>query len=269
MHTIYKTGKQFLDDCGEILQKNLMETSFFVIDAKLMEVCRGNDFIVKVAQDNKILLMLHFGEYPAVLFGDVEPCAEMAKLVVEHGYSFDAINCEPTLGEAFFAEYQKLQGGTHKVKLDMQIMRCAKTEECNTSGVRWATESDAPQIAKLLVAFSKEALGDDLTEQDALQRVLARLDCYAVIEQDGQIAAVASAGVATEGLARVFNVFTLPKFRNKGFSKKIVTFLTDYLLNKGNEVMLYVDTHNPVSNKLYRSVGYDYLCAQCMMVYQK
>ena len=64
MHTICETGKQFLDDCDEILRKNILQTSFFVIDAKLMECCVGKDFIVNVARDDQILLMLHYANYP-------------------------------------------------------------------------------------------------------------------------------------------------------------------------------------------------------------
>ena len=48
------------------------------------------------------------------------------------------------------------------------------------------------------------------------------------------------------------------KERKKGFSKKIVSFLTNYIVTNHKIAYLFVDKNNPISNHLYQSIGYVY-----------
>lgn len=52
-----------------------------------MDYCVGKDFIVNVARDDQILLMLHYADYPAVLFGEKSLCDKMAKVVAQKEFS--------------------------------------------------------------------------------------------------------------------------------------------------------------------------------------
>ena len=53
-------------------------------------------------------------------------------------------------------------------------------------------------------------------------------------------------------------VYTLPEYRNKGFARQTVTSFTADILKCGRTPYLHVDKTNPVSNRLYLSIGYVY-----------
>ncbi len=269
MHIIYKTGQQFLDECSEILQPNLMQTSFFVIDAKLIDKCNDNDYIVKVFENDKSLLMLHYADFPSVLFGDKSLCLEMATVISANKFAFNALICEPDLAEAFLFDYEKINGGSHVVKYDMKIMYCTENLNFDTRDCRWATQEDLPQIANMVVEFTREALGEDCDFDETINALKAKISGLAVLEIDGKIVSFAAKASVCDKLARITHVYTAPKFRNNGYSRKVVTFLTQSILEQGQIATLNVDTHNAISNHLYSSMGYKYLVAQCHFIYQK
>lgn len=59
-----------------------------------------------------------------------------------------------------------------------------------------------------------------------------------------------------EGVVRVQAVYTPPEHRNRGYSGACVAALSARLLTRALRCMLYTDLGNPVSNSLYRRLGY-------------
>lgn len=151
----------------------------------------------------------------------------------------------------------------------MRIMHCTKAKDCDVSDVRWADISNAPRIAKMIAEFEEEALGNARDSQKILNSVTACIERFALAEANGQAVSVACFAQSTETLCRVYDVYTLPSYRNRGLSKKVVTFLTQHILQKGCKAMLYVDNTNPISNRLYSSIEYRYLDSQYLFEYEK
>ena len=60
-----------------------------------------------------------------------------------------------------------------------------------------------------------------------------------------------------EGVVRIQAVYTPPEHRNRGYSGACVAGLSARLLDRDLRCMLYTDLGNPVSNSLYRRLGYE------------
>ncbi|MNF12189.1 FR47-like protein [compost metagenome] len=56
--------------------------------------------------------------------------------------------------------------------------------------------------------------------------------------------------------ARVNDVYTPSAHRKKGYASAIVAEICSQLLHEEVTPMLYADAKNPVSNKVYQSIGF-------------
>ncbi len=61
----------------------------------------------------------------------------------------------------------------------------------------------------------------------------------------------------TEGVVRIYGVYTPPEHRQKGYAGACVGHLSSLLQDRGRSCMLYTDLGNPVSNSIYRRLGYE------------
>ncbi|WP_333769203.1 GNAT family N-acetyltransferase [Streptomyces sp. IBSBF 2435] len=74
---------------------------------------------------------------------------------------------------------------------------------------------------------------------------------------DGEAVAMAGRSVEIRGAIRVVAVYTPPEHRGKGYGGAAVTAVSQAALDAGaHHVLLVTDLANPVSNGLYRRLGY-------------
>ncbi len=262
MLKIYTSGKEFLEDNKDILEKYPLETVFFEANAKYIEKTNKNNFLAKVAVNGRFLIAVHNARYPMVLFGDKSLCAEFADGAYKLKLTFDKVLSELETCEAFLHEYEKLAKCSHAINHSMDIMRCDSVLTDNVEGVEMATEDDVDELAELSVVFAKEALGDDADIDEVKHSVSSRLSSFRLIRQDGRIVSFASKKRGTDKLSCIADVYTLPSYRGQGLSCKIVTALTKQILDSGKLPYLFVDKTNPVSNHLYTKIGYTYAVPQ-------
>jgi predicted GNAT family acetyltransferase len=72
---------------------------------------------------------------------------------------------------------------------------------------------------------------------------------------------LAGFGSPTATGIRVGPVYTPPDRRRKGFASALVADLSRRMLEKGYEFcFLYTDLSNPYSNKVYLTIGYEFVC---------
>ena len=267
MYKIYSTGQEFLDDNLNIIRSDPLGTTFFEVNANMIPQCDANNYALRVENGGELMLAIHVGNYPLVLYGS-EICAdELAKVVAQNKLQFSRTIGFYDICEAFLQAYEDLVGGSHKVHLSMDIMYCDKANPCDTSCVQQATENDIKEIAQLVVDFTFEALGETPEFSQVCENVAERINCYALLRVDGAIVSVASIYDENNGLCRLANVYTKIQHRNKGYSRMVVTYLTEQTIQGGKIPYLHVDQHNPVSNHLYQTIGYVYGKSRYEMIY--
>lgn len=263
MIKVYKTGQEFLQENSGILAKYPLETVFFKLNASLITYTNSTDFLIKSVDKGKYLLAVHIGEFPMVIFGDNSLCAEFARFAVKERLTFPKVLGELDTCEAFLAEYDKLAGCTHSIYHAMDIMRCGKPNLCDTQGVEFATDNDLDELANIAASFDGEAMGENRNADYYKQSLRDNIRNFALIRsKNGRIVSVAAKVRETERLCAISWVYTVPQYRNRGLSCKIVTYLTKAITDSGRLAYLFVDKANPISNHLYGIIGYTYAAPQ-------
>ena len=267
MYKIYSTGQEFLDENINIILSDPLGTIFFEGNAKMIPQCDVSSYAVRVETCGEVLIAIRVNGLPLVLYGSEHCANEFAHVVVEHKLQFNRLVGYDEILNAFLTSYEQLVGGSHKVNLSMDIMYCEKINPSNTSGVEQATAQDTEEITQLVLDFMSEAMDENATWGEIFDKVSQKINTYALLRVNGKIVSIAYSNVDGRGLHRISNVYTKPEYRNKGYSRKVVTYLTEQAIKSGNLPCLHVDQHNPVSNHLYLSIGYVYGKSRYEIIY--
>ena len=268
MYKLYETGKEFLNENLSLLRSDPLGTMFFESNANSIEHCSEVSYAVRVEVAGEVLIAIRLDSFPLVVYGSEVCVAELARVAQENKLQFDKAIGYQDLLDKFLTAYEQLVGGEHKVNLYMDVMYCDKVEPCDTSKVERATVKDVDEIAHLYADFLREALGENATWGEKIDKVRQEIDSCALMRVDGKIVSIGTFKDSGNGLQRISNVYTKPEFRNKGYSRKVVTYLTEQVLKNGCLPCLYVDQHNPVSNHLYQKIGYKYGKSRYEFVYE-
>lgn len=124
---------------------------------------------------------------------------------------------------------------------------------------RRATEADLPLLAEWRRALLREAVGH-LHPQEVehqLRRYLEIGDALVLWEHDGVPVSWAGASAPLHGMSRVGPVYTPPDRRGHGFGSAVTAAASRWALDAGAEqVLLFTDLTNPISNAIYQKIGY-------------
>ena len=126
-------------------------------------------------------------------------------------------------------------------------------------GTRFARRDDADWLTQWKIAFLREC---NIQEAPAViaREVATTLDCpkppYWIWAVDGEPVSVAA--VSGDAMAqRIGFVYTPAEHRGRGYSRALMAQLCAQLRQEGvRDIYLYADAANPVSNHLYRSMGF-------------
>lgn len=129
-----------------------------------------------------------------------------------------------------------------------------------------APESPPPGLLRQARADEAELLGGwisgflmevrEVGDSEALVAERLRRGQLFVWDDDGPRTMAAWAGKTPHGV-RVNFVYTPPESRGKGYASVCVAALSQRLLDEGSDFCcLYTDLSNPISNSIYRKIGY-------------
>jgi predicted GNAT family acetyltransferase len=128
----------------------------------------------------------------------------------------------------------------------------------------------APERSRALEwaqAFGDEAMaGEKMDRDEVVDRYM--LSNRLFFWDDGGPVAMLAVGGRTQNGARVSLVYTPHERRGRGYATSAVATLTARLLAAGDRhCCIYTDLANPVSNSIYRRVGYRPVCDICDYVF--
>lgn len=187
-----------------------------------------------------------------------------ASLVAERLHRDDldqpGVTGERAAAEEFADRWRARRGVRSVVQIEHCVYRLDRLVTPNglTGAARRAAPSDTATIAEWLDAFHDEALPHDpVIDHVALakQRIEAgEVWCWA---DDETIVAMAACSAPAAGVARIGPVYTPPERRSHGYGAGATHAATEAALEAGaDHVMLYADRANPISNALYRRLGF-------------
>ena len=126
-------------------------------------------------------------------------------------------------------------------------------------GRREATSDDLDLVARWLEAFAAEMalIQAGVDQRRAASAMLDQREVE-LWEVDGTPVSLAGHRGPAAGVVRVGPVYTPPAQRNHGYARRLVADVTATEMARPDvrRCMLFTDTANPVSNSIYRQIGY-------------
>lgn len=258
MHKFYTNGIDFINENIDLLNSSLIETAFFKKNAQSMKGLNRKSYIFKVYQDNMILLCLKYDKYPLLLFGNVELCDEAARIVYQYHLEINKVQARSILAESFLRAYEEYFDGYHSTLVSMELMTCKDTTFIPSMWVERGHVEYIDELTNIYLSFHKEIFNEEYSYEYMKNRVENELENIRLLKVNNEVVAMAKRVIGEDAVCPISMVYTKPEYRGKGYAKEVVGVVTKDILNKNKLPYLYVDKANPISNKLYSSLGFKY-----------
>ena len=223
--------------------------------------------LAKITQNGVTeLIMLYRKPWKLIMYSPTENKSdELYKFAAEEVYKQDSnllgVNAETEIAKKFAKYYCEIDNKQYKTIIPMRILvleellpKQLEHEEI----FREATENDREQLIEFLKGFSKEALGEDRTKEEANKKFESYLERgYYVLEKEEKIVSQAVFGRELIKGKAISAVYTPKEERGKGYAYLLVYILSKKSLDEGAKYcVLYTDAENPISNHVYEKIGY-------------
>ena len=248
----YPSGQALLDANGALLDTNPYQTVFFRVDAPLLACSDHVNYALRCVDGDEVLLALRVEPYSLLLFGSAACAAELTDFLIREGYILDRFLCNVEVGAAMMDAMAR-HGRRYTEALAMDFMEATAVTAPTAPAVEVAVDSDLDEICECLVLFGIECHLLEPVNRDAVAR---RLPHFRVLRQGGRIAAMASMSDGTAGDMRIGCVYTREDCRGQGLARQVVNAVKNDILAGGKVATLNVDRRNPVTNHLYRALGF-------------
>jgi RimJ/RimL family protein N-acetyltransferase len=204
---------------------------------------------------------MHTPPFPVVLTEVGVAAAELAAVTMA-ARPLAGVNAHPEVAEAFAAGWRdRNRGGRADVHRRQRLYRLAELvwpDPPPDGTARIARDGDARLTAGWFAAFADEV--DDLgkgEDQSAAAREKISRGAVMLWQDGGRPVSIACNTVQVSGMVRIGPVYTPPQARGRGYSSAATAALSRRLLEAGaEEVVLFTDLANPVSNSIYQRTGY-------------
>jgi RimJ/RimL family protein N-acetyltransferase len=203
---------------------------------------------------------LHTPPFPVLLSG-LPPgaAAELAAKTLA-GRPISGINGHADAAAAFSAAWAENTGGTVETHLRSRLYRLAEPawpDPPPAGAPRVAGDGDSALLTDWFEAFSIEVHEMGAPDQAAAVHDRLSYGGLTIWEVNGQPVSIAGLTRQVAGMVRVGPVYTPPRQRGRGYASAVTAAVSQAALAAGaEEVLLYTDLENPVSNSIYQRIGY-------------
>ncbi len=126
--------------------------------------------------------------------------------------------------------------------------------------MRVAGSADIKTVKRFFHDFHVECIPDELPTEEKLTAIIedriARQTVF-LWETEGRVVCSAHTTRPTRAGMSIGPVYTPPSERGKGYASNLMAVLSQRLLDGGKRFcVLFTDTGNPTSNRIYESIGY-------------
>lgn len=119
---------------------------------------------------------------------------------------------------------------------------------------RVAVESDIAELIDWMRGFVDET-NERATDPTTMVPPRVAAGQFFLWDDNGGASTAATSPVI-EGVTRIQAVYTPPNRRGRGYAAANVAAISSRAVDAGNRCMLYTELENPVSNSVYRRIGY-------------
>jgi GNAT superfamily N-acetyltransferase len=176
------------------------------------------------------------------------------------GRPLPGVNSYDEAATAFAAAWRDATGCRVGVHRRMRLYRLAELtwpRPLPHGAPRPAAAGDVVLAADWFTSFAREVHDMDDTDQAAAVRDRLSYGGLILWELDGTPVSLAGFTRRVAGMVRVAPVYTPPELRGHGYASAVTADVSRAALADGaEEVVLYTDLANPVSNSIYQRIGY-------------
>ena len=274
--------RDFLNKCGAVLEKDEVEHNLMLslcqaaekkqkkgekADIRCSIVSDGDDFVLAAVQTPPHNIILSKSSQP-----DVERLAEE---LAKKKFKFPGIVGPSDVTSIFSNKWAELTGQKSVEYMD-QIIYVLKNVVMPTpveGEMRLAKPDEVDLVAEWNFAFSAAAApkSEQISEKEARAQAEDIVKAERVVFWCVKGKPVAQASFSgTDSVARISRVYTPPENRGKGYASAVVAHLSKMQLDLGKKLCcLYADARNPVSNSIYRKIGYEFAGRSSLYVLDK
>lgn len=271
---LYDSVKNFLKENEEILLKQEAVTQLILANGyanKEKDVSNEMFFGRVEAEEGHIkLLFCNVLPYNLIIYNIDNDSAEAVKNLA--GYLIDedipilGINANKIVSDEFIEIFMSRTKKEFQQRLAMDIMelRTLNKNIILPKGVFRAAEGrDFETLLTWHVNFTQDALGEDKELDSFREKLLSRLEnrsFYVFEDKEHKLVSMAAVTRQLVNGVSVSLVYSDREERGKGYGLAVVYNLSKLYLEKGNKFCtLFVDKKNPVSNAVYKKIGYEIL----------
>jgi predicted GNAT family acetyltransferase len=193
-------------------------------------------------------------------FGDLAAAAALLEAWLQVDPEVPGIGAEPATAEAVAAAWQDVFGGTVELATEMAMHALSEVvapARPAAGSLRQAGSAERELVVQWVYDFFDEVRADSNAGVPTMvDRSLEHGRAYLWDTGEGAGALVMHAPTL-HGLARIGPVYTPPALRGHGYATAATAALSQLLLDAGAQrCTLFTDLANPISNKIYASIGY-------------
>lgn len=253
MIKLYENGNDLVRENRTLLDANPYLSAFFLLDAPLLTCTDRTNYALRAGEGENTLLAMKVAPYDMLLFGNKDSADELFSYLIGEGYEINGLLGSEDVCEAAADALHAHAGIDYCETLAMDFMECREVTEPSSHAVTTPTENDLEEILECCRHFIIDC---GLTQTVDPEKTRQRLSYYRVLRVDGKIVSMACSLPETDKSMKICNVYTRPEYRGCGYARQVVNTIKNEILSGGMIATLNVDKKNPISNALYRSLGF-------------
>lgn len=176
--------------------------------------------------------------------------------VAGEGIAVAGVTGEAATAARFAGQWTEVRGTAAVPDMGLRIYRLG--ELLPPAGVpghlRRATVADRDVVLEMIEGFHRDT-GEASVVSPGVHEARIEAGAYS-LWVDGVPRSLVGRTEPLEGMSRVYAVFTPPEWRGRGYAGAVVAELSAGIRADGADAMLFTDLGNPVSNSVYRRIGY-------------
>ena len=257
--TVYSNGTAMIQAYADYLNTNPYLSQWFFVDGPLITKPDRQNYAVSAGTAAAPLLCVRVAPFSTVLFGDPDAAAELLDFLLAEDYEISRFLTSETVGDAAVRYLWERHGLRYQEALGMDFMEAREITEPSCDAVSAPESEDLPEIIECLENFILDCGLEDSVDEASQRETLSD---FRILRADGKIASMAKLARRDAPFDTITNVYTRPEYRGHGYARKVVNNLKNEIVSAGKIASLTVDKKNPVSNRLYESLGFQRLFAQ-------
>jgi len=222
---------------------------------------------VKNSNDAPLLAALMTPPYNLVLSkGDKGAIPILIADILQRKLNILGVIAPADMVDAFISEWQKTTGQQAEQRLELAFYAVTDVHmpAKKVPGVfRQATDKDSIWLTDWRVRFAIDSnlnAHEQKKDPEGTARKIKEGLLY-IWENNGVPVSITGYAPVTANGVRIGSVYTPPEERGKGYASACVAHLSQQLLDNGRKwCSLFADMANPVSNGIYKKVGYKERC---------